>query len=115
MKINDFIQTGTDHRHGSLWLALRDVARDLPEPAVEPDALVWDTSNYEVRIEVPDALDKLVTWEARTKGSGVRSSGRGNPIACPTLAMWIGRICGEATVGRKTQASIVEWQARKKR
>lgn len=95
---------GTCTGPAQLWDLLRDVVGDdLPEPSVLPagldggldESLLWDTEGYTVRIEVPDKLDKLVIWEARGKRSGTRSSGRGNPVSCPALALWLGRLCGE--------------------
>ena len=97
MKVTEWIEIGDDYRHGSLWLVLREVAPDLPEPAVELSALRWDTQHFELRIELPDALDKFVSWEARRKRSSIRTSGRGNPVSCPALALWLGRLCGEAS------------------
>lgn len=101
---------GAETDVAQLWLAFRDlIGPDLPEPSVAPatlqgglGALVWNTTCHELRIEEPDPASTQVVWEARTKGSGIRSSGRGKPISCPALALWLGRLCGENRFMRVT-------------
>lgn len=102
--ISTYIQKyGTSDPTSELWLSLRAlIGPELPEPHVHfsdlegnLETLVWDTTCYEVRIEEPEAGSTQVAWEARAKRSGIRSSGRGNPISCPALALWLGRLCGE--------------------
>lgn len=88
---------------GTFWRDLREaVGPDLPEPEVldEGAAILWDTPCYEVRVEVPEKGEagegKIVRWQGRRKASGCRSAGRGSPLACATLALWLGRLCGES-------------------
>jgi hypothetical protein len=90
-----------------LWLTLRPlIGPDLPKPEMlpatehDPETLLWNTDCYQVRIEATDTEQKSVTWQAQIKGSGNRSSGQGNPLSCPILALWLGRLCGENAMRR---------------
>lgn len=102
--MSDYIEIhGSDDSLSLLWMYIRSlVGSDMPEPLVKESdlggayALLWDTDLYEVWIE-ESGLDKNNTWYAKKKASTSTTSGKGNVLCCPTLALWLGRLCGEAS------------------